>query len=71
MAGKSLDVSSWMKEKLSVAKVTEVKTVDECIQSISIGNPVLLVEGESQGFALGLAQFEKRSIVRARIGIHD
>src|SRR3954454_1478036 len=26
-----LDVSSWMNEKLSVAKVTEVKTVDECI----------------------------------------
>jgi Bacillus/Clostridium GerA spore germination protein len=62
MDKESLDVSSWMKEKLSVAKVTEVKTVDECIQFISIGNPVLLVEGESQGFALGLAQFEKRSI---------
>ena len=63
MAGKSLDVQSWMKEKLSVAKVAEVKTVDECIQSMSIGNPVLLVEGESQGFALGLTQFEKRSII--------
>ena len=59
----SANISSWMKEKLSVAKVTEVKTVDECIQFISIGNPVLLIEKESQGFALGLAQYEKRSIV--------
>lgn len=57
------NISSWMKEKLSVAKVTKVKTVDECIQYISIGNPVLFIEKDSQGFALGLTQFEKRSIV--------
>lgn len=57
------NISSWMKEKLSVAKVTEVKTVDECIQFISIGNPVLFIENESLGFALGLTQFEKRSVV--------
>ena len=59
----SANISSWMKEKLSVAKVTEVKTVDDCIQFISIGNPVLFIEKESQGFALGLTQYEKRSIV--------
>ncbi len=63
MEENSANISSWMKEKLSVAKVTEVKTVDECIQFISIGNPVLFIEQESQGFALGLAQYEKRSIV--------
>lgn len=57
-----LDVPSWINEKLAVAKVIEVKTVQECIQFISVGQPVLLIEQENQGFALGFAQWEKRSV---------
>ncbi|RBW70094.1 spore germination protein [Bacillus taeanensis] len=52
----------WTKEKVSVSRVKEVKTFTECIEHISIGNPVILVERENQGVALGLAQWEKRSV---------
>lgn len=48
--------------KLSVTKVKKVKTLAECVEQISIGNPILLVEQENEGFALGLAKWEKRSV---------
>ncbi len=34
----------------------------DCIESISLGNPILFYEGESDGFSLGLVKWEKRSI---------
>ncbi|GAX91389.1 spore germination protein [Effusibacillus lacus] len=50
-------------EKLiPVTKIKEVKTVADCVEQISIGNPVLLLEQENRGLALGLAKWEKRSI---------
>ncbi|MCY9666763.1 spore germination protein [Paenibacillus alginolyticus] len=51
-----------MKKKLSVANVKEAKTITDCIEHISIGNPVMLIEGGNLGFALGLAKWEKRSV---------
>lgn len=54
--------NEWFKKKLSVAKVKEIKTFADCIQQISMGNPVLLIEQETLGFALGLAKWEKRSV---------
>ena len=38
------------------------KIVADCIESISSGNPILFIEGENDGFSLGLAKWEKRSI---------
>lgn len=60
--GEQSTLTEWLKETVSVSKLKEVKTFTDCIENISIGNPVMLVEGESQGMALGLAQWEKRSI---------
>ena len=51
-----------LEKKLTVAKAKEVKTVSDCIKYLSIGSPVLLLENESNGFALGLAKWEKRSV---------
>ncbi|XEC94704.1 spore germination protein [Paenibacillus tarimensis] len=51
-----------LKRRLSVSKVTEVGTFTECVSNLSLGNPVLLVEGDNCGFAMGLAKWEKRSI---------
>ena len=34
----------------------------DCIESISLGNPILFYEGESDGFSLGLVKWEKRWI---------
>jgi len=51
-----------LKKKIHISKVEEIKTFSDCIKNISIGNPVLLVQQEISGLALGLAKWEKRSI---------
>jgi len=56
------NVTHWIQEKLSVAKVTEVTFLDECIQQISAGSTLLLVDQEQMGAALGLVGYEKRSL---------
>lgn len=51
-----------LEKKLAVSNVKKVKDLTQCVEFISIGNPVLLVEGDDGGFALGLAKWEKRSV---------
>ncbi|MDF2958367.1 MAG: hypothetical protein K0S39_102 [Paenibacillus sp.] len=51
-----------LEKKITTSKVSEVKTLEDCINSLSSGNPVLLLENESKGFALGLQKWEKRSV---------
>ncbi|NNU92370.1 hypothetical protein ETC01_03360 [Geobacillus sp. NFOSA3] len=34
----------------------------DCIEQISLGTPVLSIDQQSEGFALGLSKWEKRSI---------
>lgn len=51
-----------LEEKIHVSKMKEIKTVTDCIENISIGNPVLLIQQEASGLALGLAKWEKRAI---------
>ncbi|WHY74892.1 spore germination protein [Fictibacillus enclensis] len=51
-----------IKERLHLSKLKEFKTIDDCIENISTGNPVLFVEQEDLGFALGLSQWQQRSI---------
>jgi spore germination protein KA len=60
--GERQQLTEWLKETVSVSKIKEVKTLDDCIGQISRGNPVILIDGENRGAALGLAQWEKRSI---------
>jgi Bacillus/Clostridium GerA spore germination protein len=57
-----IDVNHILEQKLTVSKVKKVQTITECIEQISGGNPILLIDQQSEGFALGLANWEKRSI---------
>jgi hypothetical protein len=57
-----IHVNHILEQKLTVSKVKRVQTITECIEHISIGNPVLLIDQQIQGFALGLSKWEKRSI---------
>lgn len=55
-------IDDFIEQKLPVSKVKRVHLLSECIESISEGNPILLFEGERDGFSLGLAKWEKRGI---------
>ncbi|OZU90572.1 hypothetical protein CIL03_05360 [Virgibacillus indicus] len=55
-------VKSLINKKIPVTSVKEVKTVAECISEISSGNPVIVADNQKTGLAVGLAQYEKRSI---------
>ena len=51
-----------LEKEIPVSKAKKVRLVADCIESISNGNPILLIEGEMDGYSLGLAKWEKRSI---------
>jgi hypothetical protein len=51
-----------LEKHVPVAKEKEFNTFPDCIKYLSKGNPVLLLENESKGFAFGLAKWEKRSV---------
>ncbi|MDN4073173.1 spore germination protein [Fictibacillus terranigra] len=53
---------SALREKMTISKLNEVKTFADCIENISIGNPVLLLDEAETGLALGLGKWEKRSV---------
>ncbi|EZP75933.1 GerA spore germination protein [Parageobacillus genomosp. 1] len=55
-------VNHILEQKLTVSKVKKVQTITDCIEQISGGNPVLLIDQQSEAFALGLSNWEKRSI---------
>jgi spore germination protein KA len=55
-------VLEMVEQKLAISKVKEVMTFSDCVESLSIGNPVLLWEGGPHGLALGLTKWEKRAI---------
>lgn len=51
-----------IRKKISVSSIKTVRTVDDVIEEISNGNPVLLVNQENQGLSIGLAKWDKRAI---------
>lgn len=61
-AGKLNDLNELLEKKISVSKAKAVQNFADCVENLSIGNPVLLVEKETKGFAFGLAKWEKRSV---------
>lgn len=60
--GKTGNQQEKLEQKIPIAKVIEIKTIGDCIENLSIGNTVLLIQQEMSGFALGLAKWEKRSV---------
>lgn len=61
-SAEGLSVQEIVKHKLFVSKLDTVFTFADCVEALSNGKPVLLYEGSSQGLALGLTKWEKRSI---------
>lgn len=51
-----------LEKKIHISKINEVKTFTDCIQKVSTGNPVIFIQQESTGIALGLAKWEQRSV---------
>jgi hypothetical protein len=49
-------------KRIPVSDIKEIKTFGECIEQISTGNPVLLLDKEDRGLSLALAKFEKRGV---------
>ena len=47
-----------LEKEIPVSKVKKVRMIADCIESVSNGNPILLVEGEMEGYPLGLAKWE-------------
>jgi hypothetical protein len=57
-----LDIQTIIKEKLSVSKVIEASSFQDVIQQVSLGHPVILINGQLKGLVASLAKFEKRSV---------
>ncbi|NHN29201.1 spore germination protein [Paenibacillus agricola] len=56
------ELLSMLKEVLPVSKSEHITTIDEIIESISMGMPVILIDGESFGLTLGLSKWEQRGV---------
>lgn len=52
----------YLEQILSISNMNKVQTINEVIDQVSLGNPVILVDQQKVGFSLGLAQWEKRAI---------
>ncbi|MFD0695046.1 spore germination protein [Paenibacillus sp. GCM10027628] len=60
--GEPLPIHQLIARKISVSHAYEFNTLTLCIEYLSSGNPILLIENEASGLALGLSKWEKRSI---------
>lgn len=60
--GKDRSPREMLEKKVHLSKIKDVRTFADCIENISGGHPVLFVQQEACGLALGLAKWEKRSI---------
>ncbi|MBO8162914.1 MAG: spore germination protein [Brevibacillus sp.] len=51
-----------IRNMISVLSIKLMRTIGDAVTEISNGNPVLLVDQESQGLSFGLSKWQKRSI---------
>ncbi|WP_223192349.1 spore germination protein [Paenibacillus sedimenti] len=51
-----------IEQKIHVSSTKEVKTFEDCIEQISAGNPVLLIDHAMNGRSFNLAKWEKRGV---------
>lgn len=58
----SLSLNELLEQKLPVSSISKVSTVNEVIEQLASGNPVILIDDQATGFSVGLAKWEKRSI---------
>lgn len=58
----SEQLSPFLKNRLPVSDLKKLDLIADCVESVSMGNPILLYEGESSAYSFGLAKWEKRTI---------
>ncbi|MBB6444298.1 spore germination protein [Bacillus benzoevorans] len=51
-----------LENQLPISQMGKVTLIADCIESIANGNPLLLCDGETFGYSLGFAKWEKRAI---------
>ncbi|WP_027408595.1 spore germination protein [Anoxybacteroides tepidamans] len=56
------DIHQLLSQTLTVSKVSKTQLMSECIESISSGKAVLLINRYNHAFSLGVGKWEKRSI---------
>jgi hypothetical protein len=56
------ELLSVLKEILPVSQSENIHTIQDVVSNVSIGNPVILIDGENVGLAFGLSKWEKRGI---------
>ncbi|MZQ81086.1 spore germination protein [Paenibacillus sp. 5J-6] len=60
--GERTDMLKAVVQRLAVTQVKEFNTFPKCIEYLSNGFPILLMDNETRGLALGLTKWEKRAI---------
>ena len=51
-----------IENEISVPNIKQVSLIADCVESISNGSPILLIEGEKIAISLGLSKYEIRNI---------
>lgn len=51
-----------IEQKIPVSKITELRTYTDCIEQVSSGNPVVIVDHEKAGLAFSMSKWEKRAV---------
>lgn len=56
------DILTYAQTRIPISKVKLMPTAEACVEHVSIGEAVLLVDGETRGLAFGLSKWEKRAV---------
>jgi spore germination protein KA len=56
------NIGLFIEQNLTISKVQKVDLFDQCIERLSIGDPLIIIDQELQGIALGLAKWDKRAV---------
>jgi len=59
---KNDEIVATLMQKLSVSKVEQISSIQQCIESISVGAPVLFIDLAETALSIGLAKWEKRAV---------
>jgi hypothetical protein len=56
------DIIQSLIDSIPISNIKKISTYTECIDAVANGNPILLLDGAKEAYALGIVKYEKRSI---------